>query len=474
MTTASRFTSKQDLLRQIPSIDDLMQTKIAVAWSKRHPARFVANCFRDAVNSLRKQVVEDATHELGPQHVTSEHVLYLASELIAERTQPHLRAAINATGVLLHPGLGRAVRPDCVMTSLAHDLTGPVSLAIDRRTGLPSQRDGCVEYILRELTGAEAATVVNNGAAAVLLALTALAEGKEVLVSRGELIQTTDGFSLPEMVSRSGAKLQEVGTTNSTSLEDYAKAISSDSAAVLRCHPGDFRTEGFCERTHLKDLANLAHSHWLTVVDDLGSGSLVNLAPFGLPDEPTVADSIAQGADLVLFSTDELIGAGQGGVIAGRHQLVDRIRKHPLARALQPGKDCLMALERTLHLFRDQQDLVRAHPLYVALSATKEMLQKRALDLVAALQAVAPRADVQVAEAPGHLRSERLDVHSLPTYRVAIALSGIEASELACRLRMDETCLFTRVMGDYVVIDVRTLTNEEIPLIAEAMQRAQE
>jgi L-seryl-tRNA(Ser) seleniumtransferase len=234
---------------------------------------------------------------------------------------------------------------------------------------------------LTELTGAEAATVVNNNAAATLLALAALAAPKEVIVSRGQLIEIGGSFRLPEVMAQSGARLVEVGATNRTHPKDYQKAVTENTAAILRVHPSNYRVVGFTSEVPLRELAELAHSRNLILMDDLGAGALVDLKPFGLPHEPTVRESIAAGADVVLFSGDKLIGAGQCGVIVGRKALIDKLRKHPLMRAVRVDKTCLMVLERTLQLFRDPARLRREHPTYRMMSTPLDVLKSRAAEL---------------------------------------------------------------------------------------------
>ncbi len=305
--------------------------------------------------------------------------------------RPHLRGAINATGIILHTGLGRAVWPTCVVESMVDELKGYVKLAIDAESGKRLDRDQQIEYILTELTGAEAATVVNNNAAATMLVLAALAAEKEVIVSRGQLIEIGGAFRLPEVMEQSRARLVEVGATNRTHLRDYERAIGEHTAAIMRVHPSNFRIVGFtAEVPHRGTGRTGARTRHPAAVDDLGAGALLDLAQFGLPHEPTVGESIAAGADIVLFSADKLIGASQAGIIVGRKALIERIRKHPLARAMRVDKSCLMALERTLYLFRDPQLLVREHPLYQMLTVTVPELRRRAEELLAALRETAP------------------------------------------------------------------------------------
>ncbi len=464
-------TSKQDLLRTLPSVGNLLETQAVTGWLAEHPRRLVTDCLRDALDDLRRQILDDASGRCGPMHVTDAFVLDAAAALLADRTRPHLRGAVNATGVILHTALGRAVWPACVVDSMVDELKGYVTLAIDRESGTRSERDGRIEYVLTELTGAEAATVVNNNAGATLLVLAALAAGKEAIVSRGQLIEIGGAFRLPDVMAQSAVGMVEVGTTNRTHPRDYANAITDDTGILFRAHPSNFRVVGFTKEVSTAEMAEIGRERGITVVDDLGAGALVDLELFGLPHEVTVQESIAAGADVALFSADKLIGASQGGIIVGRKDLIDKIRKHPLARALRADKTCLMALERTLHLFRDIDLLKREHPLYRMLSTTCDELRTRADALAAAIAKAAPTADVQVREDVGYLGSGSLPTEALPTWAVTVATEKMKAGELARRLRMDEACVFTRVTDDVVVMDIRTMTDAQIAAVADAVER---
>ncbi len=463
---------KNELLRKIPKIDKLLACPTAVGWLADHPRGLVATCLRETVDELRRQILADEGGRCGPMHVTADFVLELAGEKLADRTAPHIRSAINATGVILHTALGRAVWPECVVDSMIDELKSYVTLAIDREVGTRSERDNRVEYILTELTGAEAATVVNNNAAATLLVLAALAGGKEVVVSRGQLIEIGGAFRLPDVISQGGAKMVEVGTTNRTHLRDYEGAITEETAALFRAHPSNFRVVGFTKEVPLSEMVELGHSRGLAVVDDLGAGALVDLARYGLPHEPMVQESVAAGADAVLFSADKLIGAGQGGIIVGKAECIQRIRKHPLARAVRADKTCLMALERTLHLFRDPDRLPERHPLYTMLATTEETLKARAKGIAAAIAAAAPTAEATVCAGAGYLGSGSLPMEALPGWAVAVRLPKVKATELARRLRMDPACVFSRIEDDAVILDARTITDEQVTAIAAAIGRS--
>ncbi|MGA2175926.1 MAG: L-seryl-tRNA(Sec) selenium transferase [Verrucomicrobiota bacterium] len=462
---------KQELLRALPAITDLLKSETAAGWLRQHPQPLVTECLRRALAGWRRQILDDAASPGGTEHLSVETVLAQAEKFLQDATEPRLREAINATGIILHTGLGRAVLSAGVVDSMMDELKGYCTLAVDRASGERAGRDELVEYILTELTGAEAATVVNNNAAATLLALAALAAPKEVIVSRGQLIEIGGSFRLPEVMAQSGARLVEVGATNRTHLKDYQRAVTENTAAILRAHPSNYRVVGFTSEVALRDLAELAHGRNLILMDDLGAGALVDLKRFGLPHEPTARESIEAGADVVLFSGDKLIGAGQCGVIVGRKALIERLRQHPLMRAVRVDKICLMVLERTLHLFRDPARLAREHPIYRMISTPPEELKSRAQELARLISAEAPKAGIEIAESEAFLGSGSLPTEAIPSFVVTVSLPEMSAAELARRLRLDRACVFGRIENDRVCLDVRTLTGEQVPAVAAAFGR---
>jgi L-seryl-tRNA(Ser) seleniumtransferase len=272
-------------------------------------------------------------------------------------------------------------------------------------------------------------------------------------------------------MAQSQARLVEVGATNRTHLKDYQKAITTDTAAIMRVHPSNYRVVGFTSEVPLDEMAELAHSRGLTLIDDLGAGALLGLEQFGLPHEPTVRESIAAGADVVLFSGDKLIGASQAGVIVGRKDLIGRLRKHPLMRAMRGDKTCLMVLERTLHLFRDPASLRREHPLYRMICTPVEALRSRAKTLVDAIAKAAPKAALNVDASVAYLGSGSLPTETIPSVMVSVSVPGLSAAELARRLRLDMACVFSRIEDDLVRLDMRTITDAQVPAVAAALGR---
>ncbi|MHC1764786.1 MAG: L-seryl-tRNA(Sec) selenium transferase [Verrucomicrobiia bacterium] len=458
-------------LQRIPSITELLKREQAEGWLKLYPPQVVTASLRRAVAEVRKAIF-DRRFQASSDAEFLQWVLERAGALLKEAVTPRVRAAINATGIILHTGLGRAVLAESVIDSMVSDLKEYTVIAIDRESGERIERDELVEDLLVELTGAEAATVVNNNAAATLLVLAGLAAQKEVIVSRGQLIEIGGSFRLPEVMAQSGARLVEVGATNRTHLKDFRAAITTETVALMRAHPSNYRIVGFTKEVELRAMAELAHSRGLIVIDDLGAGALVDLAEFGLPHEPTVLESMSEGADVVLFSGDKLIGAGQAGIIVGRKPLIDRLRNHPLMRAVRVDKTCLMLLERTLPMFRDPDRLRREHPLYRMISTPHATLKERAERLCDALAHLAPTVDAAVVAGAAYVGSGSLPAEAIPSVVISVSVSGKTATELARLLRLDDACVFSRIEDDRVRLDMRTITDAQVPLIAAALRRA--
>jgi L-seryl-tRNA(Ser) seleniumtransferase len=372
-------------------------------------------------------------------------------EELATVRAPHLRRVINATGVIVHTNLGRAPLATTAIERVRQVAAGYSNLEYDLTAGGRGSRQEHVTTALRQLTGAEAALVVNNNAAAVLLALAALAEGREVLVSRGELIEIGDGFRIPDVLERSGARLREVGTTNRTRAADYESAIGPETAVLLRVHQSNFRVVGFTEQPALDELALVAQSHKLALVDDLGSGALVDVG-----DEPTARASLAAGADLVCFSGDKLLGGPQAGIIVGRAELIERLRRHPLQRALRADKLTLAALEGTLQLAIDAPGEI---PVVRMLREASDSVRARAARL-------AERLGGQVEETIARAGGGALPVTELPSFACAVE------EELAERLRHTDPPVIAVVRDGRTLLDCRTLSDAEADEVVAAVGAA--
>ena len=390
----------------------------------------------------------------------------LARERLAQRDAPTLRPVLNATGVVLHTNLGRAPLAQVALDAI-RDASGTVSVEYDLERGTRGERHGHAARLLAEVTGAEDAVVVNNGAAAVLLALAALAGKREVIVARGELVEIGGGFRIPDVLVRSGAKLVEVGTTNRTYVRDYANAITARTAAILRVHPSNFALRGFVAKAASPDLAKLAHERGVAFIHDLGSGTLLDTARFGLGREETVQDAVADGADVVTFSGDKLLGGPQAGIAAGRAEAIAKLRGHPLMRALRPDKLTIAALIATVATYRDGT-AVQTLPVWRMIAETQASLGRRAKSIAARLLAAGIAA--AVVETTSTVGGGSLPEETQPSR--GIALTAASAARAVGALRKADPPVIARIADDRVVLDLRSVLPEDDERLATAVVSA--
>ncbi|HEX2219166.1 MAG TPA: L-seryl-tRNA(Sec) selenium transferase [Gemmatimonadales bacterium] len=447
-----------DRRRELPSVDRLLLEPEILALLRSAPRMAVVDAVRESLAAAR-------TRRAGPPDSWAHDV----RERLAERVRPSLRTVLNATGVVLHTNLGRAPLAPAASAAMAAVGGGYSNLEFDLDTGTRGSRSDHCRAPLRAVSGAEDALAVNNAAGALLLALGALAAGREVLISRGELIEIGGSFRIPDILERSGARLREVGTTNRTHLDDYRKALGPDVAAVLTVHRSNFEQRGFVATPDPAELAGLAHESGLPYLIDVGSGLLVDLEPWGLKGEPRVQDALASGADLVLFSGDKLLGGPQAGCIVGRRAAVARCREHPVARAVRADKMTLAGLEATLALYREPADAIAAVPVLRMLTLGAEDLTERA----ARLASLCP-SSLEPALVPGEsaVGGGSFPGAVLPTTLVALDPGALGPDGLALRLRVGEPPVVGRVASGKVLLDPRTLPEESYPAVAAALVEA--
>jgi L-seryl-tRNA(Ser) seleniumtransferase len=454
--------------RQLPSVTDVLAAPAAAALVRDHGHSLAVAAVRAALDELRQQLRDSATAD---GQLTADIVAERAAVQLARQVRPKLRPVINATGIVLHTNLGRAPMADAAARAAADAAGGYLNLEVDLATGQRSSRQDAIREWVCRLTGAESATAVNNCAAATVIVLRALAAGKEVIVSRGQLVEIGGSFRIPEIMAVSGAALREVGTTNITRIADYERAIGPNTGLLMRIHQSNFRIHGFTEAASLEELVALGRKHNLPVVDDIGSGALVDFARFGLPGEPLAAESLRAGADLVLFSGDKLLGGPQAGVIAGRKELIQRIERDPLMRAFRLDKMTLAALEATLRLYLDEARALAEVPLLRMLDIPLDELRRRAAALAERLAAM-PGVTATVRDDEAYVGGGSLPDRALATTVIELAVAGLSDAELARRLRVGDPAVLARVQGGKVLLDVRSVFADHHESLVAAVRAA--
>lgn len=462
-----RTDSPNLALRHLPAVEKVLQVPTINKLNGQLPAAILTGCVRRAIATLREKWKKNP-----PAHTDNENVLQQVVQLALAETQQllntSLKRVINGTGVILHTGLGRAVLSPEAQTHAQEILAGYCNLEVDLETGERGDRNLHVEKILCRLTGAEAACVVNNNAAAVLLALNTMAFAKQVIISRGQLVEIGGAFRMPEVIRKSGAKMVEVGTTNKTKITDYAEAVTPKTAALLAVHASNYRVVGFTQEVHLDELVKLGHKHNLPVVHDLGGGVLLDLRKFGLPYEPVVSESIRAGASVVTFSGDKVLGGPQCGMIAGEKSWIAKIKKNPLMRALRCDKITLALLESTLRLFLQPQQLMKTHPVWRMLTEKRRVVRARAVRLQQAInESCGAAIETFVRPSDAEAGSGALPIEKIPSFAISLRSKIYSAAELAKRFRLAAIPVLGYLRDDYFWLDARTIRDGEISITAQ-------
>ncbi|MBN1512747.1 MAG: L-seryl-tRNA(Sec) selenium transferase [Phycisphaerae bacterium] len=448
---------QQERLRSIPSVADLLNAEAVQRWLEHASRPAVVRALRDAVESVRTRIL--AGH--GDEPFDANTVLLTAEDLLWERLVPPVRRVINATGVVLHTGLGRAPLCEAAIEAISDAAAGYCTLEYDLDSGSRGSRTRKLAELICEVTGAEAATVVNNNAAATLLILNTFARDREVIVSRGQLVEIGGSYRLPSIMTAGGAILREVGTTNRTHLRDYEDAINDRTAMLLRVHTSNFRVTGFVHTTPLEEIVKLAHRVGLLAVDDLGSGALFDLAALGLPGEPYVAESLAAGADLVCFSGDKLLGGPQAGIILGRRELIEGIEANALARCCRVDKLTLLALEATLRHYDDPAEARHAIPTLAMLDLDTDALADRARALCERFQHAVPAEHFFVCSDASYAGGGSLPGRELPTVVVQWRPGRRSVDAVLTALRHTEIPVIARIRDEGICLDPRTIQEDE-------------
>jgi L-seryl-tRNA(Ser) seleniumtransferase len=464
---------RQTLLRRLPGVDQLLLQIDQDPDLTAVPNRIRTACLREAIAAARQAILGDS-----PSGSVGNEASGLAAAILSDAAarmraamRLNLRRTINATGVVVHTNLGRSLLADCALDNIGAVAAHYSNLEFDLAKGRRGSRYSAVEEILCEQSGAPAAMVVNNNAGAVLLTLDTIARGHEVVVSRGELVEIGGAFRIPDVMAKSGAVLKEVGTTNRTHPRDYEGAIGTETGLLLKVHTSNYSIVGFTKSVSLKELVAIGRDHQVPVMEDLGSGTLVDFGQYGLLREPTVQEAVATGVDVVTFSGDKLLGGPQAGIILGRKEIIERIKKNPLTRALRIDKLTLAALEATLHLYRDPKRLVAEVPTLRMILASKEALQQQAAALKAELQKIqSERLTLDLVDGISRAGGGSLPLLDLPTQCVRVRVTGRSANSLERAFRQSDPAVIVRIENEALLLDPRTLAVDDYGLIRTALE----
>jgi L-seryl-tRNA(Ser) seleniumtransferase len=458
--------SDRSALSKLPGVDRVLESDKLGPLRERLSSDYLADFVRQAVDRVRNDILQDnpRTDDLMAEVVSE--VMTSAEGFLA----PSLRRVVNATGVVLHTNMGRAPLSQSAVERIVSVASGYTNLELDLETGERGSRTSLVESLLSRLTGAEAAAIVNNNAAAVLLGLNTLAQGKEAVVSRGQLVEIGGSFRIPDIMERSGAKMVEVGTTNRTHPKDFSSAITDQTGLLLSVHPSNYEVVGFTSEVGLKELVEIGHARGVPILHDLGAGCLIDTRKMGLGYEPLVSDSVEAGADLVTFSGDKILGGPQCGILVGTEDAISRVRQNPLMRALRCDKLTYAALEATLQLFLNRDTIAEVHPVVRMLTDSQDSVKKRADWLAGLIGEV--RGEVAVVDSEGQVGSGSLPIERVPSAAVRLVPGKGSVDQLARKLRTGSLPIVGYTRDGALHLDARTIAPDDIPAVAEAVRSA--
>jgi L-seryl-tRNA(Ser) seleniumtransferase len=460
--------SQQNLLLKLPSVDRILEIVKTKSFSENIPKSVIVRSIRVVIENLRSQILS-GNQEMTEKSLLDTVVLEKVKANMQKAMAPNLIRVVNATGVVVHTNLGRSLLAADTLENLAIIAGTYSNLEFDLETGKRGSRYSCVEDILCEISGAEAAMVVNNNAGAVLLCLETIARGRKVIVSRGELVEIGGSFRIPDVMERSGGILKEVGTTNRTHVHDYQNAIDDDTALLLKVHKSNYSIVGFSAEVSLKELVELGKEYHLPVMEDLGSGTFIDFSEYGLLKEPTVQESVATQADVITFSGDKLLGGPQAGIIVGKSQVIEKIKKNPITRALRIDKLTLAALESTLRLYRTPQVAVASIPTLRMLTLPFKAIEKKAQRLAAMLgNTDNPLMDIQLLDRSSKAGGGALPLLDLPSKCVGVKIEGITANAIERSMRNNTPPIIGRIEEDFFIMDLRTIQEDEFLFIKTA------
>jgi L-seryl-tRNA(Ser) seleniumtransferase len=461
---------QRSLLRMLPAVDRLMELAKTEPSFELVPKSVVVNSIRTVIEADRRRIRE-GREAPGEKDLSDAAVMRRVKEAVRSAMQPKLRRVVNATGVVIHTNLGRSLLAQDAVENLSVVASRYSNLEYDLEAGRRGSRYMAVRDLLCEITGAEDAMVVNNNAGAVLISLETIAKNRNVIVSRGDLVEIGGSFRIPDVMAKSGAVLKEVGTTNRTHLSDYEGALDPAAALLLKVHWSNYSIVGFTAQVSLRELVELGARHGIPVMEDLGSGTFIDFSRYGLMKEPTVQDSVASGADVVTFSGDKLLGGPQAGIIVGRASVIERIRKNPINRALRIDKLTLAALESTLRLYRDEIQAVASIPTLRMLTEQEDTIRLRAEDLARRLKAIGdPRLHVEIVRLSSKAGGGALPLLDLASRCLRLRIDGLTENQLELKLRRNDPAIIGRIEEGSFLMDARTIQPDELTMIASALK----
>jgi len=456
------------MLRKLPGVDRIFEITRTMPFIESVPKSVIVNSIRDVLEKRRKRILAADMDNL-EESLSENQIIDSVKKTVAKTMALNLRHLVNATGVVVHTNLGRSLLPGEVVENISRIASRYSNLEYDLVAGTRGSRYSVIEDIICEISGAPSALVVNNNAGAVLLCLDTIAHGREVVISRGELVEIGGSFRIPDVMAKSGGILKEVGTTNRTHMMDYENAINDRTALLLKVHRSNYSIVGFTAEVSLKELVEMGHRRDIVVMEDLGSGTFIDFSKYGLVKEPTVQESVAVGADVVTFSGDKLLGGPQAGIIVGRAQILEQIRKNPLARALRIDKMTLAALESTIRLYRDEAKAVRTIPTLRMLTMNIDEIEHRALELLNNLMRLGDsRIEIDIVDLFSKAGGGALPFLELPSKCLRINIDGLSANVLELKMRNNSPPIIGRIEDDAFIIDPRTLRNKDLPIILSA------
>jgi L-seryl-tRNA(Ser) seleniumtransferase len=458
---------KQKLLTTLPSVDEILRSNQGVQWLNVYPRRYVIQAIREVIDSRRKEILKGFISDISEESMMAEIV-----NTMEKLSSYSLIPLINATGIVIHTNLGRSILSEKSLENIKKVSGSFSNLEYDLKAGKRGKRYTHVIRVLKEVTGAEDALIVNNNAAAVFLCLNTLSKGKEAIVSRGELVEIGGSFRMPEVMSASSAILREVGTTNKTHLHDYERAINDNTALIVKVHKSNFRVSGFVDEVSVEDLVSLGRRYQIPVMFDLGSGCLIDLKPFGIHDEPVVRDIVSTGIDITTFSGDKLLGGPQGGIIVGRKEYIEKIQKNPLTRAMRIDKLTLAGFEATLMEYIDEEKAIENIPTLRMLLQKPEVIKERAKRIAKRLKKEIKDVQITVMADTSRAGGGSLPELDFPTYVVTIRSDNVSVNEFEERLRNGNPPIISRIKEGSMIIDARTIRTQDLDDLIKGIKSA--